>query len=170
MGDDKPQWEWLLFPRIQRKDGSFNSLRVFRWDHRYMDGACAGILMSEYIFDSWAPESPPYIYNPNLSPAGQGVFLWAAKIWALIHLPLIVGLSCLSLLFVGESVTEQPPFATWNNSGRKVTSSVYSLDVGQLLGKGRGPLNFKSLLLKALSPVLFRAWKKNGDTNPKLKR
>ncbi len=38
MDDDKPQWEWLIVPKILFKDGSFGSLRLFRIDHGYMDG------------------------------------------------------------------------------------------------------------------------------------
>lgn len=65
MPTTKPQWEWLLIPRLQRKDGTLGSVRIFRWDHSYMDGASVGVLLGECIFDTWPSSKIPWVVNPH---------------------------------------------------------------------------------------------------------
>jgi len=164
MDEKRPQWEWLVFPWIQRDDGTFNSLHVFRFDHPYMDGACAGVFMAECIFDDWgdsaAHASPPYIYDPKSAPPNQE-WRFVAKLWALLHVPLILAISLVDLLTMKEGKVGDKPFTTWRNKGRKVFSKIHSLDVRDVKMQNDVNVkkkNFKTMLLRVLAPVLERSW------------
>lgn len=172
MGESKPQWEFLVIPKVKRNDGKMNTLRIFRFDHRYMDGACAGVIMAEGIFDEWEGGTPPYVYDPNVPlPKHTSYWLLLTKAWAFLHLPLIVLLSLVTLIFP-PGKNEEKPFTAWNNKGRKVFSSVYSLETSKMkvLGKeGKRNYNLKAGFLTLLGPVLRKFWgkaeEKDGESS-----
>jgi len=139
-----------------------------------MDGACAGVFMSECIFDEWKDEKnpqlsmtdPPYIYNPKSTPPYR-LWMLLTKSWASFQLPLILLMSLIDLWTkTSPSEASQPkkPFAMWKNKERKVFSKIHSLNVSEikLFEKENQKKNytFKSLLLTRLIPVLSRVWAK----------
>lgn len=54
-------------PQVLRKDGTICSLRMFRIDHGYMDGASVAQLLANCLFD-WNNdgEEPKFIVDPRL--------------------------------------------------------------------------------------------------------
>src|SRR3954463_6356043 len=83
-----PQWEWLILPSVQQRDGSVKCYRILRYHHTYMDGVLLGLLLGESLLDcgdlskNSNPDKksvrPPYILDPKgekLQQAGKAAIL-----------------------------------------------------------------------------------------------
>lgn len=74
MNETKPQWEWIVIPKVKlRCHDTPQMVRLFRFHHAYMDGGSCGLLIGDGILEfsdalGRSIDRPPYVIDPLAKP------------------------------------------------------------------------------------------------------
>lgn len=121
LDNSKPQWEYLIFPRVQRDNGHIQSVRVFRWNHAYMDGASLTLLIGEQLFDKKPGQEPDFFFHPKKKHSVPHLFTFCAKAWSIFNLPLILLVGVMLHIPFVKSKMGTGLFSSKNTVNPKVT-------------------------------------------------